>query len=363
MIDGIHANKTKLSKTREEMNRLTATIKDLQSHVSELEERNLELSKLEGRYRQRTHDLKDRMLSAQAQNTALTKKLDSMVLDSNATQALSATARDQQKEKINAMDRQLQELRRTKTLLEHQCLRLKTKLEHQHTTMKQQASIMSKQLPIILSDLERAKTEMKSHYERIISTQREQYEKQITRYKIEIEKNASKKEGIAIGRKKQFDCQRLAEKMEMKRLRQDEKQLHEERMRQRSIEVGVATTTNELGEECRPSSILRTLVHRLPSSLPVPDSKMLFNTSIRASKPSAMVNFQLAMARLRQFDDNEHGVEAHIEVNDAYHDGYPDGYHDDNAESSELEEQVLETAETEEKGIISELSGDQVGWC
>ena len=103
MIDGIHANKTKLSKTREEMNRLTATIKDLQSHVSELEERNLELSKLEGRYRQRTHDLKDRMLSAQAQNTALTKKLDSMVLDSNATQALSATARDQQKEKINAI--------------------------------------------------------------------------------------------------------------------------------------------------------------------------------------------------------------------------------------------------------------------
>jgi chromosome segregation ATPase len=309
------ASKTKLSKTRAEKNRLTAIIKDLRQRVNELEEQNIELSKLEGKYRQRSQDLKERVAEEQQQKDQLKTEMNRLESDSKAIHAHSQSEKNHQSTNMQQLQLENKQQNDQLNQQKEKIIHLESKLKHQHTILNNQSNILNNQLPIILSDIENVKLEMKGYYENIIAVQREKYEIEITNYKIEITKINAIKKGVAIGRKKQFDSQLLAEKMEMKRLRLEEKQLNEERLRANSVNIGATVMQETFGETNtnsnrttgfdRPDSILRTLVHRLPTSIP----KLPKRVKEQIPKIS-MVNFQLAMARLRSFD--ELGVTSHV---------------------------------------------------
>ena len=345
------ASKTKLSKTRAEKNRLTAIIKDLRQRVNELEEQNIELSKLEGKYRQRSQDLKERVAEEQQQKDQLKTELNRLESDSKAIHAHSQSEKNHQSTNMQQLQLENKQQNDQLNQQKEKIIHLESKLKHQHTILNNQSNILNNQLPIILSDIENVKLEMKGYYENIIAVQREKYEIEITNYKIEITKINAIKKGVAIGRKKQFDSQLLAEKMEMKRLRLEEKQLNEERLRANSVNIGATVMQETFGETNtnsnrttgfdRPDSILRTLVHRLPTSIPKLPKRV--KEQIHIPNKCSMVNFQLAMARLRSFD--ELGVTSHVfeDVEQSVEqsggnvaDSYGDEYHIDIDQKKEI---------------------------
>ena len=345
------ASKTKLSKTRAEKNRLTAIIKDLRQRVNELEEQNIELSKLEGKYRQRSQDLKERVAEEQQQKDQLKTEMNRLESDSKAIHAHSQSEKNHQSTNMQQLQLENKQQNDQLNQQKEKIIHLESKLKHQHTILNNQSNILNNQLPIILSDIENVKLEMKGYYENIIAVQREKYEIEITNYKIEITKINAIKKGVAIGRKKQFDSQLLAEKMEMKRLRLEEKQLNEERLRANSVNIGATVMQETFGETNtnsnrttgfdRPDSILRTLVHRLPTSIPKLPKRV--KEQIHIPNKNSMVNFQLAMARLRSFD--ELGVTSHVfeDVEQSVEqsggnvaDSYGDEYHIDIDQKKEI---------------------------
>ena len=283
-------NPTRISRKREETNRLNATITDLKQQNIQLEEQNIRLSKLEGKYRQRSQTLQEANTLEKEKNYRLQSTLDRLQSDAQAMDAKAQTE-SQKHHHMNATSQSMKE----------EIHRLQVKLEQQHASLQHHNQLMTQQLPTILTDIAHVKVEMKNHFEQLLNDQREKYEKQLTVYQMEIVKNAAKVEGIALGKKQAFEKNRQAEQMEMDRMRAEEKYLNEDRVRQRSVEIGAVQYEEKTDAFQDPRSILNALIHRLPRSVPLKVQPRV-RQELKPSSSSALINFQAALARLREFD-------------------------------------------------------------
>ena len=302
---------TRLSQARKEKNRLVAQVADLKVQNRQLEEQHIEVSSLECKYRTRTQDLKERLIEEQRKVSEMQAKLDRIKTDGHAISVNANAEKLRHAQAHMETDQKLKESLASNKNLEEIISDLKHRLKAQHQALEKQNNLMSKQLPLIIADIENVKNEQREKYEAVINEQREKYEAEVTSYKIIIAKSEAKTKGIQIGRKKQFDDQRIAERMEMKRLQEEERSLHEERLRQQTVDVGAVDAAQAGKGEAvsrfdRPGDLLNLLLHRLPSSSSSrpPPLAVRSSMNIGISQPTAMVNFQLAMSRLRSFDED-----------------------------------------------------------
>ena len=314
---------TRLSQARKEKNRLVAEVADLKVQNQQLSEQHIEVSSLECKYRTRSQDLKERLIEEQQKVSEMKTKLDKIETDGRAISVNANADKLRHAQAHMQTDQKLKESLASNKNLEEIITDLKHRLKAQHQSLENQNNLMSKQLPLIIADIENVKNEQREKYEAVINEQREKYEAEISSYKIILAKSEAKKKGIEIGRKKQFDDQRIAERMEMKRLQEEERSLHEERLRQQTVDIGAVDAAQAGKGEVvsrfdRPGDILNLLLHRLPSSsnmaslaagvgissLSRPPLAVRPSMNIGISQPTAMVNFQLAMSRLRSFDED-----------------------------------------------------------
>ena len=229
---------TRLSQARKEKNRLVAEVADLKVQNQQLEQQHIEVSSLECKYRTRSQDLKERLIEEQQKVSEMKTKLDKIETDGRAISVNANADKLRHAQAHMQTDQKLKESLASNKNLEEIITDLKHRLKAQHQSLEKQNNLMSKQLPLIIADIENVKNEQREKYEAVINEQREKYEAEITSYKIILAKSEAKKKGIEIGRKKQFDDQRIAERMEMKRLQEEERSLHEERLRQQTVDIG-----------------------------------------------------------------------------------------------------------------------------
>jgi myosin heavy subunit len=311
--------KTRISRSREEKNRLKAQISDLLSQNANLEELNLVLSKQEGKYRQRSQTQKDLVADKVETIRILNLQIASLANEIRAAKALQESEQNKH-QNADQNNRSMQE----------EIHRLRYKLEEQNKTLVAQNNVVNVQLRECLNEIAQVKTELTSHYEQKIIDIKEHYTQQLRAYEIEAAKAQAKEEGILLGKKQEFQKARRQEELEMKKLKLEEQTMHEERLRKKSVNVGAAALAEQRKNPhytafTDPRNILTSLVHRMPKQVPTQVKQYLVHKNLKMPRRQknmsakenkigggVLVTFQLAMARLREFDPPMDGREEEV---------------------------------------------------
>ena len=148
---------TRLSQARKEKNRLVAQVADLKVQNRQLEEQHIEVSSLECKYRTRSQDLKERLIEEQRKVSEMQAKLDRIKTDGHAISVNANAEKLRHAQAHMETDQKLKESLASNKNLEEIISDLKHRLKAQHQALEKQNNLMSKQLPLIIADIENVK--------------------------------------------------------------------------------------------------------------------------------------------------------------------------------------------------------------